>query len=163
MDVTTGLFSRETLRPTEGSTQAEQFSLWAFRLWWSAFPELQLAWGDFLHGFRVCGVLPAAESCHRFCSIVLATAGGGSGVACLNCPYILPTEDQLLSALVVAGSADVSNVERALRKLIPPTAARVAAPLAVRYTQALADAGFKWPTPPIFVDRSGAHSVNRLH
>ncbi len=43
--------SVEELRLTSSATRAEQFSLWALRLWWCAFPELEVGWREFLHGF----------------------------------------------------------------------------------------------------------------
>lgn len=136
------------LRYAAAASSAEQFSLWSLRLWWRAFPELQVAWGDFLHGFRVCGVSAAVESCHRFCALVLASGDAGGGVACLHFPLILPKEEQLLAALGAAAAGHTACVERALRGVVSPDVAGKAAPVAVRYAQILAEGGLKWQGPP---------------
>lgn len=141
------------LRLASSASQAEQFSLWAMRLWWRAFPELQAAWPDFLHGFRVCGVPAAVESCHRFCSVVLATGMCGVEIGCVHFPRILPAEERLLEALSAARDADASRVEAILREVVPPSAAHVATPLALRYAQILTGAGLSWQQPSM---RDGA-------
>jgi hypothetical protein len=137
--------SGENLRLASRASRAEQFSLWALRLWWRAFPELETGWSDFLHGFRVCGVQGAVEPCHRFCAIMLSAAGCGSGVACIHFPRILPTEEQLLSALEAGTTGEHWVVEATLRTFAPATAARAAAPFIVDYAQILAQAGISWP------------------
>lgn len=146
MDVTTDRAPKPDLRFAAAASRAEQFSVWAMRLWWRSYPELQASWGEFLHGFRVCGVAPAVESCHRFCSIALAAGGRGTGLACLHFPLILPGEELLLSALALGQEGDLGRIENTLRTLIPPSAARIAAPNVVRYAQILADAGLSWTT-----------------
>jgi hypothetical protein len=148
VDATNLFLPNRSLRFAASATRAEQFSIWALRLWWEAFPDLPGAWSDFLHGFRVCGVQTAVESCHRFCSIVLATGACGTGVACLHAPHIAPTEEQLLAALAAADRGDVARVEGLLRTMVPNTAARIAAPLAVHYAQILTTAGLSWPRSP---------------
>jgi hypothetical protein len=137
--------SGENLRLASRASRAEQFSLWAMRLWWRAFPELETGWGDFLHGFRVCGVQGAVEPCHRFCAIVLSAAGCGAGVACIHFPRILSTEEQLLSALEAGTTGEHWVVEATLRTFAPASAARAAAPLVVDYAHILANAGISWP------------------
>ncbi len=136
---------RPELRFAAAATRAEQFSIWALRLWWRSYPELQTGWGEFLHGFRVCGVAPAVESCHRFCAIALAAGGRGTGLACLHFPLILPTEELLLAALASGIEGDTYRTEAILRTLVPASAVRIAAPLVVRYAQILGDAGLAWP------------------
>lgn len=146
--------ARESLRLVSCASRAEQFSIWALRIWWRAFPELQAGWGDFLHGFRVCGVQPAIESCHRFCSIVLGTSARGSSIACVHFPHILAAEERLLAVLAAGQSGDVARVEELLREFVPPATARVAATQAARFAQVLANAGLDWaqvsaaPTSP---------------
>jgi hypothetical protein len=147
------------MRFAASATRAEQFSIWALRLWWRAFPELDAAWADFLHGFRVCGVPSAVESCHRFCSIVLAAAGCGSGIACLHFPHIAPAEEQLLSLLAAGTAGEAGRVERLLRKVVPPAAARLASSHAVHYAQILNNAGLHWPHQ---LPASGASCTARL-
>jgi hypothetical protein len=134
------------LRYAAAASRAEQFSIWALRLWWRAFPELHCGWADFLHGFRVLGVLPAVESCHRFCSVVLVPAGRESGLACLHFPLILAREEQLLAALSAASEGDSALSQRILSTFISPSAARVGAQHAAHYAQILSSAGLQWPT-----------------
>jgi hypothetical protein len=134
-----------SLRLATHASRAEQFSLWAVRLWWRAFPELETGWGDFLRGFRVCGVPCAVEPCHRICSVMLSAAGCGSGVACIHFPRILQTEEQLLTALAAGTTGETWVVEASLRTIAPAAAARSAAPLVVDYAQILANAGLTWP------------------
>jgi hypothetical protein len=136
------------LRLASTASRAEQFSLWALRLWWQAFPELQLAWGEWLHGFRVCGVSSAVEACHRFCAITLSAAGCGSGIACIHFPRILSTEEQILAALAGGATGEPWVVEASLRTFAPAAAARSAAPLAVDYARILVNAGLEWPGAP---------------
>jgi hypothetical protein len=134
-----------TFRLLASATRAEQFSTWALRTWWRSFPELQLGWSDLMHGFRVCGVQPALESCHRFCSIVLTIAGGGQGLACPHFARIVPMEERLLGALAMAETGEPDFVESLLLDVVPTAAARLAAPQAIRYARVLASAGLEWP------------------
>jgi hypothetical protein len=145
VDATSHFLHRRNLRFAASATRAEQFSIWAFRLWWEAFPDLPNAWGDFLHGFRVCGIPLAVESCHRFCSIVLATGACGTGLACLHSPHIAPTEEQLLAVFAAGNGGDLVRVEGLLRTMVPNRAARIAAPLAIQYAQILTHGGLYWP------------------
>lgn len=133
-----------TTRLAASASRAEQFSVWAMRLWWRGFPELDTAWPHLVAGFRRCGV-EAIEACHRFCSTALAVAGCGYGIGCLNCPRLTPTEERLLAALASA-SAGVHEAEIRLREVLPASAARLAAPHAVRLARALSDSGLEWPT-----------------
>lgn len=140
------------------------------RLWWRAFPELHCGWADFLHGFRVLGVLPAVESCHRFCSVVLTSACRDTGLACLHFPLILEREERFLAALSFAGEGEVIVSERILSTFVSPSAARVAAQYAARYAQILTSAGLQWPprapVPPraLFHNSEGAPLYSeRLH
>jgi hypothetical protein len=148
-----------SLRYAAAASSAEQFCLWSIRLWWRAFPELQVAWGDFLHGFRVCGVSAAVESCHRFCAVVLASGDAGGGIACLHFPLVLPKEEQLLAALGAGASGHLACVERALREVVSPEVANTAAPFAVRFAQILAEGGLKWQGPPSSWDIARAKRV----
>lgn len=132
-------------RLAAAATRGEQFSLWAMRLWWGGFPELDRAWPDLVAGFRAYGVQGAIEACHRFCSTALAAAGCGYGIGCLQCPHITPTEERLLAALAAASSGDLDSVESRLQEVLPASAARLAAPHAVRLVRALATSGFEWP------------------
>lgn len=135
----------DNLRLASSATRAEQFSLWALRLWWRAFPELETGWREFLHGFRVCGVPDAVEPCHRFCALMLSGAGCGSGIACIHFPRILATEEQLLAALAAGTTGEPWAAEASLRQFAPATAARAASVLVVDYAQILANAGLSWP------------------
>ena len=45
-----------TTRLAASATRAEQFSVWAMRLWWRGFPELDTAWPHLVAEFRRCGV-----------------------------------------------------------------------------------------------------------
>ena len=146
-EMSTVLWQHQNLRRVTSATRAEQFAIWSLRLWWRAFPELQCAWPELLHGFRVCHVPTAVESCHRFCSTVLVIAGCGSGVACLHFPRIAATEEQLLTTLAAGASGDQQRVERVLRTFVPANVAVVAAPHALQYSQILASAGMEWPQP----------------
>jgi len=148
-------------RPLESASRAEQFSIWAMRLWWGGFPELDTAWPDLVRGFRVCGVPTALESLHRFCSIALAASGRGSGVACIHCPRITAVEEQLLDALAVASESDSIEIECRLRQVLPPAAARLAAAHAGRYARALAAGGLEWRTSIFDFDATPASQ--RLH
>jgi hypothetical protein len=158
-------------RLAASATRAEQFSIWAMRLWSGHFPELDAAWPDFVRGFRVCGVQSAIEACHRFCSVALAAAGCSCGIACPCCASITPLEEKLLEALAVASRGDLDAAEEYLRKVMPASAARLAIPHAARFAQALARAGLDWPTAPAIdedvyerVDYSVASvSSRRLH
>lgn len=153
--------SQSVPRLAAAASRAEQFSIWAMRLWWCGFPEIDSVWPDFAQGFRACGVAPALESCHRICSIALATAGCGNGIACLHCPHIAPAEEQLLAALVAANSGESDRSEMLFRQFLPATAARLVAPQAVHYAQILTHAGLLWP-PSIAIER--AHrALNGLH
>jgi len=134
-----------TPRLASSASRAEQFSVWAIRLWWQGFPQLEAVWPRLAAGFQQCGVPLAIEACHRFCSTVLAAAGSGSGVACLACPRITSGEEYLLAALVVASTGCIDAAETQLRQMMPASAARIAAPHAVRFAQALARAGLEWP------------------
>lgn len=147
---------QEYPRLAASATRAEQFSIWAMRLWWRGFPELDAIWPDFVHGFRVCGVLPAIESCHRFCSIALAASGHGCGIGCLHCPQIAPREERLLEALGAANGGNHDLVENLLRNSVPASAARLMAPHAVHFARALNDAGLLWP------QRAVPHDANSL-
>lgn len=142
------LIDDPSLRLASRATRAEQFSLWALRLWWHAFPELQFGWRELLHGFRVCGVPSAVECCHRFCAVILSAGGCGSGIACIHFPRILQTEEQLLAALAAGTTGEPWVVEASLRAFAPAAAARSAAPLAVDYARILANAGLDWPGVP---------------
>lgn len=82
------------------------------RLWWRAFPELDLAWPDLVAGFRSCGVAAALESCHRFCSIALGAARCGDHACCLHCPEISPTGEKLLEARSAPHQYDSEIVPR---------------------------------------------------
>lgn len=135
---------RFTTRLAAATTPAEQFSVWAMRLWWRGFPELDTAWPHLVAGFRRCGV-QAIEACHRFCSTALAAAGCGYGMGCLHCPRLTPTEERLLAALASANGG-VEEAELRLREVLPASAARLAAPHAVRLARALSDSGLEWPT-----------------
>jgi hypothetical protein len=150
------LIDDSSLRVASRATRAEQFSLWALRLWWHSFPELQFGWREFLHGFSVCGVPSAAEPCHRFCALILSAGGCGSRIACTHFPRILPIEEQLLSALAVGTTGEPWVVEASLRTFSPAAAARSAAPLAVDYARILANAGLDWPGAP-----SSSHAALR--
>lgn len=134
----------QAARPLESAARAEQFSLWAMRLWWGGFPELDTAWPDLVRGFRVCGVPAALESLHRFCSIALSAAGCGSGIACIHCPRITAIEEQLLAALAVAQQCDSIELECRLREFMAPSAARLATAHAKRFAHALASGGLEW-------------------
>lgn len=138
--------SEPRLRFAEAATPAEQFSVWAMRLWWSAFPELDAAWPDLVRGFRVCTSPAALEPFHRFCSVTLSAAGCGAGIACLRCPRITLLEDRLLESLAAAAAGD-ADVEMVLRTVLPASAARLAAPHAIRFAQLIAEAGLGWPQP----------------
>jgi hypothetical protein len=144
------------LRYAASATRAEQFSIWALRLWRRAFPELDRGWSGFLHGFQVLGVLPAVESCHRFCSVVLARSE--ACVACQHFPLILADEEQLLAALRAASEGDTSLSERMLSRFVSPPAARVGAQHAARYAQILSDAGLQWPTHELAFPRAMLHT-----
>ena len=169
MHATTESIQRGALRLAISATRAEQFSIWAMRLWWRSFPQLDSGWSDFLHGFRVCGVAPAVESCHRFCSIALAASACGSGIACVHYPRIVPMEEQLLSVFSVANLGESDRVESLLRGLLPETSVRTAAPLVIHYAQILEHAGMQWPHRPIapYAGRARRVSVmagsERLH
>src|SRR5262245_56151634 len=121
------------IRSAACASRTEQFLIWAMRLWWRAFPELDLAWGDLVIGFRHCGVPAAIESCHRFCSIALVAADRAGGIGCLHCPFISRAEEDLLEALSLASCGDVEAAEIPLRRLMSARAARHAAPHAVRF------------------------------
>ncbi len=150
-----------TTRLAASATRAEQFSVWAMRLWWRGFPELDATWPHLVAGFRRCGV-QAIEACHRFCSTALAAAGCGYGIGCLHCPRLTPTEERLLAALASA-NAGVHEAELRLREVLPASAARLAAPHAVRLARALADSGLEWPEcTSIGFDESPAIAA-RLH
>jgi hypothetical protein len=133
------------LRYAVAATRAEQFSIWALRLWWRSFPELHNGWADFLHGFRVLGVVPAVESCHRFCSVVLAAGGRDPGLACPHFPLILDREERLLAAFSAASEGDLVLSERVLSTFTSPSMARTGAQHAERYVQILSSAGLEWP------------------
>jgi len=158
-------------RLAAGATPAEQFSIWAMRLWWSAFPELDSAWADLARGFRVCAVPASLESFHRFCSVVHSAAGCGSGIACLHCPRITCVEDRLLEALAAATAPDYTQTEDLLRQIMPASAARIAAPHAARFARELAQAGLPWPALPEAMDvriraceqPAATHVSERLH
>jgi hypothetical protein len=128
------------------ASRAEQFSLWAMRLWWQGFPEIDAVWGDLVRGFRVCGVSTALEPWHRFCSLMLATGGAGHAIACIYYPRVMPGETLLLDALATAARGSVELLEAHLRAVTPPTVARLAAPHACRFATALTEARLDWPT-----------------
>jgi hypothetical protein len=136
------------LRLVARATRAEQFSLWAMRLWWHVSPELQFGWSELLHGFGGCGVSSAVEPCHRFCSLILGAGGCGPRIACIHFPRILPIEEQLLGALAVGTTGEPWVVEASLRTFLPAAVARSAAPLAVDYARILSNAGLDWPGAP---------------
>jgi hypothetical protein len=135
-------------RLAESATPAEQFSIWAIRMWWGAFPELDTVWAELARGFRFCAAPSALEACHRFCSVMLCAAGCGSGIACIHCPRITPLEDRLLEALAAARTNEYLETEMLLRQLVPASAARIAAPYAARFARDLAEAGLQWPGSP---------------
>jgi hypothetical protein len=141
-------FRQQVPRLAEQATPAEQFSIWAMRLWWGAFPELETAWPDLVRGFRICAVTSALEAFHRFCSIALSAAGCGAGMACLYCPRITPLEDKLLEALAAATASECGGTETILRQIMPASAARMAAPHAARFARAVAQGGLRWPRAP---------------
>jgi hypothetical protein len=151
---------QEHLRPAESGTPAEQFCIWAMRLWWRGFPELDAVWPDLARGFQVCGVTPALEAWHRFCSTALAAAGQGAGVACLYCPRITPTEECLLAALSVASTGSPAQVERVLLNCVPPAAARLMTPHVMHFTRVVTHAGLQWP---VRNSHSMAAFSQRLH
>lgn len=136
-------------RATQDATSAEQFSIWAMRLWWSGFPELDSAWPDLVRGFRACSIPSALEACHRFCSVTLSAAGCGGGIACLYCPRITTVEEALLESLGAAASSNYLDVETYLRRVMPDSAARLAAPHAMRFARNLTGTGLHWPEAPM--------------
>jgi hypothetical protein len=136
-------------RATQDATSAEQFSIWAMRLWWSGFPELDAAWPDLVRGFRACSVPSALEACHRFCTVTLSAAGCGDGIACLYCPRIATVEEALLASRSTAASSNYLDVESHLRRIMPDSAARLAAPHAMRFARHLDGAGLRWPVPAV--------------
>lgn len=151
----------QAARPLESAARAEQFSIWAMRLWWGGFPELDTAWPDLVRGFKVCGVPAALESLHRFCSIALSAAGCGSGIACIHCPRITAVEEKLLDALAAAQRCDSIELECRLREFMPASAARLATAHAQRYAQALTTGGLEWRAT-VF-DFDAAPASQRLH
>ncbi|MGC4111401.1 MAG: hypothetical protein QM747_13455 [Nocardioides sp.] len=133
------------LRVAAEATRGEQFSLWALRMWWRAFPKVDAVWPELVHGFRACGIPAALESCHRLCTVLLATGGCGAALGCPACPGITPGEEILLDVLRAAASGEEGRVILRLRRFAPAAVARLAAPHAIRFARALAAAGLDWP------------------
>src|SRR5262245_52405425 len=88
------------------ASRAEQFALWAIRLWWSRYPELDLVWPKLARGFRAFGMPAALESLHGFCSIALVMAAEVPALACERCSSINSHEERLLQVLRLASRGE---------------------------------------------------------
>ncbi|HTU66199.1 MAG TPA: hypothetical protein VMF52_09625 [Steroidobacteraceae bacterium] len=154
------------LRATSDASRGEQFSLWALRTWWQAFPEVDAAWPELVRGFRACQVPLALESCHRLCSVLLASGGCGAALGCPCCPGITPGEEILLDVLRAAAGGEESRVLLRLRRFAPAAMARLAAPHAIRFARQLHAAGLSWPNvspDSCHVMRLVPTNTDRLH
>jgi hypothetical protein len=162
---------RQLPRLAEHATPAEQFSIWAMRLWWGVFPELDTAWPHLVRGFRQCNAAASTlEAFHRFCSIALPATARGAGIACPYCPRITPLEEKLLEGLAAATGIEFTVAEATLRQVMSASAARIAAPHAARFARGMAQAGLPWPrvngteaAHSAALDPSGNKSSQRLH
>jgi hypothetical protein len=166
----TAIDSTAALRLAVQASRAEQFALWAIRLWWSRFPELDAVWPKLAQGFRAFGMPAALESLHGFCSIALVVAAQTPAIACARCSSIHPDEERLLQMLCLAARGETVLAQRQLLSTLPAASAQLAIRHAERFAQLLIVAGLEWPR----VDEpdgeslssnaaSRAHASSRLH
>lgn len=127
------------------ASRAEQFALWAIRLWWSRYPQLDAVWPKLEHGFRIFGMPAALEPLHGFCSIALVMSEDPPSVACSRCSSINSHEERLLRILCLAAQGEGPLANQQLLSALPATSARLATRHAERFAQMLIVAGLIWP------------------
>ena len=132
-------------RPAAQASRAEQFSLWAIRIWWSRYPELDAIWPKLAQGFRAFGIPAALESLHGFCSIALVMAKETPAIACSRCTSINRHEERLLLILRLAAQGQTHLALQELLSGLPSASARMAARHADRFAQLLTVSGLEWP------------------
>jgi hypothetical protein len=137
--------SRVVPIPVAQVSRAEQFSLWAIRIWWSRFPELDAVWPKLAQGFRAFGMPAALESLHGFCSIALVMAEDIPTLACSRCTSINRDEERLLRILRLAAQGQTHLTFQELLSDLPAGSARIAARHAERFAQLLTVSGLEWP------------------
>jgi hypothetical protein len=133
------------LRPAAQASRAEQFALWAIRIWWSRYPELDAVWPKLAQGFRAFGMPAALESLHGFCSIALVKAEQVPAISCPRCTSINHNEGRLLQILCLAAQGRMFLVHRELLSILPAPSARLATQHAERLAQLMTVAGLEWP------------------
>jgi hypothetical protein len=165
-----GSDSCTSLRPAAQASRAEQFALWAIRIWWSRFPELDAVWPKLAQGFRAFGMPAALESLHGFCSIALVKAEETPVIACSHCTSINRHEERLLQILCLAAQGRTLLAHQELLSSLPAASTRVATQHAERLAQLLTVAGLEWPRGdelngdmPSSNYRSHAQPSSRLH
>jgi len=151
-------------------SRAEQFALWAIRVWWSRFPELDAVWPKLAQRFRAFGIPAALESFHGFCSIALVMAEEIPVIACLRCSSINAHEERLLQILCLAARGETLLAHRELRATLPTASARLAIQHAERFAQLLSVAGLDWPRGDELtgerlspISSSHTNTASRLH